>query len=76
MQITCLEMERARRCAERNSAAQRIGEIDARLAEIEREKQDLLQALAQDGGKAPRRLPGMEVKSSPQKRPAGFRIRY
>lgn len=76
MKVTCLEMEKARRHAERVSAAQRISEIDARLLEIEKEKQDLLHVLGQAGAKPPSRLPGMEVKPSPHKRLAGFRIRY
>jgi hypothetical protein len=49
MQITCLEMERARRGAERRSANQRIAEIDARMAEIEREKRELLRRIEQRG---------------------------
>ena len=76
MQITCLEMERARRNAERKSAAQRIGNIDARLREIDKEKQQLLQAVGQTGPRAPGRLPGIELKPSSHKRAAGFRIRY
>src|SRR5674476_773806 len=43
MQITCLEMEKARRGMERKSASQRIALIDARLDQIEQAKQDLLQ---------------------------------
>jgi hypothetical protein len=75
MRITCLEMEKVRRGAERRSAAQRIGEIDARLREIEKEKQDLLGAV-HAGPKASSRLPGIEVKPTPYRRAAGFRIRY
>ncbi len=46
MQITCLEMEKARRDAERASASRRIAEIDARLQEIEAEKTQILQRLS------------------------------
>ena len=42
MQITCLEMERARRNMERKSASHRVALIDTRIEEIERSKQDLL----------------------------------
>ena len=56
MQITCLEMERARRGAERRSAARRVAEIDARISDIEEEKREILRVLA-DGGGANRLLP-------------------
>ncbi len=46
MQITCLEMEKARRDAERTSASRRIAEIDVRLQEIEAEKTQILQRLS------------------------------
>ena len=75
MRITCLEMEKVRRSAERSSAAKRIGEIDSRLREIEKEKQELMQAV-HAGPKASSRLPGIEVKPAPYRRAAGFRIRY
>ena len=57
MQITCLEMERARRGAERRSASRRIAEIDARMLEIDEEKQEILRLLAEGPG-AHRPLPG------------------
>jgi len=76
MQVTCLEMEKARRRAERMSAAQRIHDIDARLGQIESEKQFLLHAIGQPVPKPPSRLPGLEIKPTPQPRGAGFRIRY
>ena len=47
MQITCLEMEKARREAERRSAGQRIAEIDARMQEIETEKAEILKRLSE-----------------------------
>jgi hypothetical protein len=47
MQITCLEMEKARREAERRSAGQRIAEIDARMREIETEKAEILKRLSE-----------------------------
>lgn len=47
MQVTCLEMERARRDLERASASQRVANIDARMSEIDQEKAVLLQALAE-----------------------------
>jgi len=76
MQITALEMEKARRCAERASAARRIADIDARLRELENEKAELLAAVAAPGAHASKRLPGLEVRPAPVKRSGGFRIRY
>jgi len=75
MRITCLEMEKVRRGAERKSATHRIEQIDARLAEIEKEKHELLEAI-QAGPKPGVRLPGIEVKPSSYRRASGFRIRY
>lgn len=47
MQITCLEMEKVRKCVERSAALSRVRGIDARLGEIENEKNSLLRRLAQ-----------------------------
>lgn len=74
MQITCLEMEKARRNAERRSAAQRIRDIDGRLEQIEKEKQVLLAAVACSAAPAP--ASGLRSKSGLRKPGGGFRIRY
>jgi hypothetical protein len=76
MQITCLEMEKARRGMERKSAGQRIALIDARLDQIEKAKQDLLQAVAAGGQGAPGRLSGLDLKPAPRRSAGGFKIRY
>ena len=76
MQITCLEMEKARRGMERKSASQRIALIDARLDQIEKAKQELLQAVATPGQGVPGRLPGLELKPAPRRSAGGFKIRY
>jgi hypothetical protein len=47
MQVTCLEMEKARRESERRSASQRIAEIDVRMKEIETEKAEILKRLSE-----------------------------
>jgi hypothetical protein len=73
MQITCLEMEKARRKAERASAALRIHDLDARLEQIEKEKQVLLAAVAPSAIEA--HSTRRENKSGLRK-PGGFRIRY
>jgi hypothetical protein len=76
MQISCLEMERARRNTERKSASQRIALIDARIEEIEKTKQDLLKAVADagQGESAPR--PSFAPEPTPQRSTGGFKIRY
>ncbi len=76
MQITCLEMEKARRNVERKNSSQRIREIDARLEEIEKQKEALLQALAHPHQKPAAGLPGVEVKVSPRRSTSALRIRY
>lgn len=47
MRISCLEMEKARRGKERESAAHRIKNIDARFEDIEAEKAELLNQIEQ-----------------------------
>ena len=76
MQITCLEMEQARRDMERKSASRRIAQIDARLVTIEKAKQELLQAVATPGQAVTGRLPGLELKATPRRSAGGFKIRY
>jgi hypothetical protein len=76
MQVTCLEMERTRRDKERQSASQRIMEIDARLKEIDQAKQELLQAVSTKGKGLPARLPGLELKPTIRRGASGFKIRY
>jgi len=75
MQVTCLEMEKARRGVERTAAANRVSDIDTRLAAIDQERESLLTQLAELGAlsTAPHCSP------SPPLRPAtmgGFRIQY
>jgi hypothetical protein len=76
MQITCLEMERARRGMERKSASLRIALIDARIDQIEKAKLELLQAVATPEGGTPGRLPGLDLKPAPRRSAGGFKIRY
>ena len=76
MQITCLEMEKARRNAERRGASQRIAEIDARIQEIETEKQTLLGALDGPRRGSAVRQGSVEARPQPRQSGAGFRVRY
>ncbi len=76
MQITCLEIEKARRTSERRSANRRVAEIDARLQEIEVEKQAILRALADRKQGKPVRVTAHEPGSQPQRSAAPFRIKY
>ncbi len=76
MQITCLEMERARRNMERKSAGQRIALIDARIKEIEKTKQYLLHGLAASGDSAQAHLLGSAPEPAPRRNTGGFKIRY
>ncbi len=76
MQITCLEMEKARKGRERASARQRIDIIEARLRDIETEKATLVRALAEREG-APVTMPPSSGRRSPTARDAGgLRLRY
>ena len=77
MQITCLEMEKARKGREKTSALQRVENLDGRLRDIEAEKATLLRALAE------REAASRPGPSSPGSRPpaprnagAGVKIRY
>lgn len=51
MQITCLEMEKSRRLEEHRAAAERIAALDARLEDIEKQKQSLEDSLTQAGAR-------------------------
>ncbi len=76
MQITCLEMEKARRDLERKAASRRIAELDTRIGEIEEEKQALLQKIPGSFPKNSMRQASVEAKAPPPKGGTGFRIRY
>ncbi len=69
LRISHIEMEKARKTLESEKARQLMADIAARLAEIEAEKEALLQGL-RDGGSAP------SVRSGPPKKMGGFKVRY
>ena len=76
MQITCLEMEKARKGRERASALQRVEIINARLRDIEAEKGTLLRALAERGAVAATAQPSPGSPPTPSRRTGGLRLRY
>jgi hypothetical protein len=69
LRISHIELEKARRTRESDSARQRMSDIAARLSEIEAEKASLLQALGEGGcdDAQPR---------ARRRGPLGFKIRY
>lgn len=74
MNVSCLEMEKARREKERLSALARVKDIDRRLQEIEAEKDLVLKRLGE-------RKPGTvqmaaDVKGTAIQTNAGFRLKY
>jgi hypothetical protein len=71
LRITHIELEKARRTRESESARQRVNDIAARLSEIEAEKASLLQALGEGGCDYSQPPPGRGGR-----RPASFKIRY
>jgi hypothetical protein len=79
MKISCLEMEKARRARERQSAQRRIDSIDARVAELDAEKDTLLVRLGERTGNGCA-TEGAAVDQDEQSTEAqtgdGFRIRY
>lgn len=86
MKISCLEMEKARREKERESAETRIRNIDLRIAEIEKEKAALLSRIGErphsaSSDAATQEHP-LERSAETERRPTdaasarGFRIRY
>jgi len=77
MQITCLEMEKARKGREKASALQRVESIDGRLRDIETEKAALLHALAERGAAAPvAGTPSAGSRPALRQGAGGVRLRY
>ena len=76
MQITCLEMEKARKGNERASALQRVEIINTRLRGIETEKAVLLRALAERGADPATAQPSPGSWPTPSRRVSGLKLRY
>jgi len=77
MQITCLEMEKARKGREKASALQRVESLNGRLRDIEAEKATLVRALTEReaGSRSGPSRPGTRP-PSPRSAGGGVRIRY
>ena len=76
MQITCLEMEKARKGREKVSALRRVENLDGRLRDIEAEKASLLRALAEREAASAAGAPsGGSNRASPRSA-RGFKLRY
>lgn len=76
MQITCLEMEKLRRSSEKSSAGQRVANLDARLQEIEVEKEALLQSVGERTCNKPINAPSTQPKHVSHRSTGGFKVRY
>lgn len=76
MQITCLEMEKARKGREKTGALQRVENLDGRLRDIEAEKAALLRALAERGAASAAGAPSAAGRPAPPRRGGGFKLRY
>jgi CRISPR/Cas system-associated endonuclease Cas3-HD len=78
MRIAVLEMERARRGKERDSALHRVRNIEARFREIEEEKEEILRVVGVKKNDQDNAAAASEEKAEPDHSPAarGFKIRY
>jgi len=70
LRISHIEMEKARKNRESDKAKQLVADIAAQLAEIEGEKDELLQVVGERRATAPRPKP------KPARSAGGFKIRY
>jgi hypothetical protein len=76
LQIACLEIEKARRAAERLTASRRVAELDTRLSAIEAEEAVLFQRLAERNKGKRVDPPGAGVRVTPRHTAGALKIRY
>jgi hypothetical protein len=79
LRIGCLEMEKARRGVERDSALSRVSTIDARFQDIEAEKAALLERLSESqASHTDSTAPGANAPPKPTsgQRAGRFKFRY
>ncbi|MCX5822136.1 MAG: hypothetical protein NTY86_01145 [Deltaproteobacteria bacterium] len=78
MKLSILEMEKFRRGKEKQSALDRVQQIDQRFKDIEAERQEIMIALESKGIRR-LRLPGLEehlTTGTPRTTTGPFKIRY
>jgi hypothetical protein len=78
MRLSVLEMEKFRRGKEKQSALEKVSNIDRRFGEIETEKREILASMEGHGGQPGRtREPEEQTAPSPSRTGAGsFKIKY
>ena len=76
MRLFCLEMELFRRGKEKESAIQRVNNINARFEQIEAEKAALSNALDQENRGATADTRSIESRQAHRRRMQGFKIKY
>jgi len=76
LKIGSLEMEKARRGKEKESALNRVQNIDARFREIEAEKSELLEAIGITATGSAHANPANGPKRAPADNKGGFKISY
>jgi len=77
MKLACLELEKARRKIERNSAVQRTRDIDARIRDIETEQAAVRQTMGGEANGPGRASPGSGAEPGPVRRKRRqFRVKY
>lgn len=75
MKLSVLEMEKYRRGKERQSALERVRNIEQRFRDIEAEKREIIDFLESQGAHC-RRTKGNPGPAEPRKGPGPFKIRY
>lgn len=77
LKLACLEMEKARRSTERNSAVQRARDIDARIRDIETEQAAVRQTMGGEASGPGRASPGSGVEpGQPRGKKRRFTVKY
>jgi hypothetical protein len=76
MRITCLEMEKARRSCERDSAQRRLNNIAARFGEIKAEERELLRTLRRSRGARCVPRSRKRARSEPARGAVPFKVKY
>jgi hypothetical protein len=77
MKLACLEMEKERRKAERNSAVQRVRNIDARIRDIETEQAAVRRTMAGEADGPGRASPGSGAEPGhPRGKKRRFTVKY